>query len=85
MPLAKRELTQFMGMNFGKFLTAQRIPRRLREKVLVVADGDKTIWVCPVRISEPAKVTSRTRSVLQLEMTDLEHRQNSVDATAPGQ
>jgi tRNA(Ile)-lysidine synthase len=69
----------------GKFLTAQRIPRRLREKVLVVADGDKTIWVCPVRISEPAKVTSRTRSGLQLEMTDLEHRQNSVDAMAPGQ
>jgi tRNA(Ile)-lysidine synthase len=69
----------------GKFLTAQRIPHRLREKVLIVADSDKTIWVCPVRISESAKVTSRTRSVLQLQITALEHRQNSVDAAAPGQ
>jgi tRNA(Ile)-lysidine synthase len=58
----------------GKFLTAQRIPHRLRDRVLIVADCDKTIWVCPVRMSEPAKVTSRTRSVLQLRMTALEGR-----------
>ncbi|MHC4356884.1 MAG: tRNA lysidine(34) synthetase TilS C-terminal domain-containing protein, partial [Planctomycetota bacterium] len=69
----------------GKFLTAQRIPHRLREKVLIVADSDKTIWVCPLRLSESAKITTRTRSVLQLRMTILERRQNSVDAVAPGQ
>ena len=69
----------------GKFLTAQRVPPRMRQEVLVVADAEKIIWVCPVRISEQAKVTSQTRTVLQLQITNLEGRQNSVDTTEPGQ
>ena len=67
-------LGQKSKKKIGKFLTAQRVPLRLREKVLIVADGDKTIWVCPVRISELAKVTNRTSSVLQLQVTVLEDR-----------
>ncbi len=69
----------------GKFLTAQRVPHRMREKVLVVGDAGKIIWVCPVRMSEQAKVASETRTVLQLQVTDLNDRQNSVDTTKPGQ
>jgi tRNA(Ile)-lysidine synthase len=67
----------------GKFLTAQRIPHRLREEVRVVADAEKIIWVCPVRISERVKVTSQTRTVLQLLVTDLTGPQNSLDAIQP--
>ena len=69
----------------GKFLTAQRIPRRVRQQVLVVADGEKIIWVWPVRMSEQAKVTADTRTILQLQITDLNDRQNSVDTAGPGQ
>ncbi len=52
----------------GKFLTAQRVPHRLRRNIFVVADGEKIIWVCPVRISEQAKVTGETRRIVQLQI-----------------
>jgi tRNA(Ile)-lysidine synthase len=69
----------------GKFLTAQRLPHQIRNRVLVVADAEKIIWIWPVRMSEQAKVTAETGKILQLRMTDINHRQNSVDAAGPGQ
>jgi len=54
----------------GKFLTGQRVLRRIREKVLIVADSEKVIWVWPIRISERAKVTEETRKILRLQITD---------------
>jgi tRNA(Ile)-lysidine synthase len=69
----------------GKFLSAQRVPRRTRNHVLVVAGAEKIIWVWPVRMSEQAKVTADTRTILQLQMTNLNDRQNSVDTAGPGQ
>ena len=69
----------------GKFLTAQRIPHRIRKGVLVVAGAEKIIWVWPIRMSELAKVTADTRAVLQLQIANLSDRQNSVDTARPGQ
>lgn len=69
----------------GKFLTAQRVPQRIRRQVLVVAGVEKVIWVWPVRMSERAKVTADTRMILQLQITDLNDRKNSVDTAGPGQ
>ncbi len=54
----------------GKFLTAAKVPLRIREKLLVVADSQRIIWVWPIRISERAKVTAKTREILQLQITD---------------
>ena len=54
----------------GKFLTAQRVPPRIRQKLLIVADKEKIIWVWPIRISEQAKVTEATRKTLRLQITD---------------
>ena len=54
----------------GKVLTAAKIPRQIREKILIVADSEKIIWVCPIRISELAKIAGGTRNVLQLQITD---------------
>ena len=54
----------------GKFLTAARVPQKVREKVLVVADSKRIIWVWPVRMSEQVKVNSKTRKVLHLQITD---------------
>jgi len=54
----------------GKFLTSQRVPHQMRAKVLVVTDAEKIIWVWPIRISEQAKVTSETRKILHLQISE---------------
>jgi tRNA(Ile)-lysidine synthase len=53
----------------GKFLTTAKVPCAQRTRILVFADQEKIIWVCPARISEQAKVTSTTRRVLALTVT----------------
>jgi tRNA(Ile)-lysidine synthase len=55
----------------GKFLTAARVPQEVRQKVLIVADRERIIWVWPIRIAEQAKVTSGTRKILQLQITSM--------------
>jgi tRNA(Ile)-lysidine synthase len=54
----------------GKFLTSAKAPQELREKILIVSDREKIIWVWPIRMSEHAKVDSGTRKILQLRITD---------------
>jgi tRNA(Ile)-lysidine synthase len=64
----------------GKFLTAAKASQSLRRRLLVVADSDlpggalaksgKIIWLCPVRISEQAKVANDTRKVIQIKISD---------------
>jgi tRNA(Ile)-lysidine synthase len=56
----------------GKFLTAAKVPQKIRSKTLIIADGEKIIWVWPIRISEQAKVTHQTRRILQLQITETE-------------
>jgi tRNA(Ile)-lysidine synthase len=58
----------------GKFLTAAKTPRQIREKIFIVADAEKIIWVWPVRISEQAKVTGSTRKILQLQINGAGNR-----------
>lgn len=53
----------------GKFLTTAKAPRDLREQILIFADREKIVWVCPIRISEQAKVTQSTQHILQLTVT----------------
>ncbi len=50
----------------GKFLTTAGVPRQLRERVVVLADQEKVIWVCPVRIAESVKLTEQTQRILAL-------------------
>jgi tRNA(Ile)-lysidine synthase len=55
----------------GKFLTTAKVACDLRERILILADRERILWVYPVRISEQAKITGRTRHVLQLTIRDL--------------
>jgi tRNA(Ile)-lysidine synthase len=55
----------------GKFLTTAKVSRDLREQILVFADQERIVWVCPVRLSEQVKITERTRRVLQLTVRHL--------------
>jgi tRNA(Ile)-lysidine synthase len=56
----------------GKFLTDARVPQKMRSKTLIIADGEKIIWVWPIRISEHAKVSSQTHKILQLRIIEAE-------------
>ena len=60
----------------GKFLTASRVPQRIREKVLIVADSEKIIWVWPIRMSEQVRVDGGTRKILRLQITDADSNQS---------
>jgi len=55
----------------GKFLTAAKVPQQKRKKVLIVADAEEIIWLWPIRISEKTKINSRTRNILQLQITEM--------------
>jgi tRNA(Ile)-lysidine synthase len=55
----------------GKFLTAARVPQEVRQKLLIVADSERIVWVWPIRIAEQAKVTAGTRKILQLQITGM--------------
>ena len=50
----------------GKFLTAARVSPEIREKVFIVEDSEKILWVAPIRICEQAKVIKKTRQILQI-------------------
>jgi tRNA(Ile)-lysidine synthase len=52
----------------GKFLTASKVPSDVREKVLIVKDDEKIIWLAPVRASELTKVDSETRRILEISL-----------------
>lgn len=54
----------------GRFLISSKVPQRIRPKVLIVADSEEIIWVWPIRISDKTKVTGRTQTILQLQITD---------------
>ncbi|MCC8137182.1 MAG: tRNA lysidine(34) synthetase TilS [Clostridiales bacterium] len=49
-----------------EYLIEQKIPRDMRDQVLLLADGSHILWVIGWRISEAAKVTDETRQVLKV-------------------
>jgi len=53
----------------GKFLTSSQVDYRLREKIIVVEDAKRIIWVGPVRASEETRVCGATGRVLCVEIS----------------
>ena len=51
----------------GRFLTANKIDYRLREKVIIIEDDKRIIWVSPVRASEKTRVDRGTKNILQIQ------------------
>ncbi len=60
----------------GKFITDLKVPQNIRRKLLVVTDGEKIIWLWPIRMAEPAKITGSTKKILQLKITDSQNMHN---------
>ena len=52
----------------GKFLTAQKVLRDLRQRLLIIADSEKIIWLACLRAGEPTRVTNQTQKILQLQI-----------------
>ncbi|MCP4454311.1 MAG: tRNA lysidine(34) synthetase TilS [Planctomycetes bacterium] len=51
----------------GKFLGRARVKGADRIHTVILCDSEQTIlWVCPVRMSEVAKVTNKTKEVLEI-------------------
>ena len=49
------------------FMIDEKIPRSLRDRILLVADGSHILWIVGYRISEFYKVTEHTSTILQIE------------------
>lgn len=54
----------------GKFLTTAKVSQSLRRQLLVVADREKIVWLCPIRISEQAKVSNDTRRIVRIKISE---------------
>lgn len=52
----------------SRILIDQKLPRELREQILVVADGSHVIWIPGIRISEACKITKDTCRILELRL-----------------
>jgi tRNA(Ile)-lysidine synthase len=61
-------LGQKAEKKIGKFLTDQKVSDEIRNKILIIEDSEKIIWLYPIRISEETKITSQTRKILQLQI-----------------
>lgn len=66
----------------GKFLTTAKVPEKIRKQSLIFADAERIIWVCPIRISESARVVQNTRRLLELSVTCVEGDHDQPKAVA---
>jgi tRNA(Ile)-lysidine synthetase-like protein len=56
----------------GKFLTSAPIDPDTRNRIFIIEDAEKILWVAPVRISESAKVSEETGRILQIRINLLQ-------------
>jgi len=52
----------------GNILTDRKVPRFLRDEIPVILDREGIIWIAGIEIADRAKITSRTRQVLELKL-----------------
>lgn len=52
----------------ARFLIDEKVPQNNRQKSLVIADKEKIIWLWPFRMCEQAKVTEKTKRILQMKI-----------------
>lgn len=57
----------------SRYYMDRKIPKSLRERQLVLADGSHIVWIFPERISEDYKVNSNTKRVLVVTRERVRH------------
>lgn len=53
-------------MKVSDFLINQKISRFDKDKLIVLCDDEKIIWICGMRLDDRVKITSSTRQILKL-------------------
>ena len=53
-----------------KFMTDEKIPRDMRDLMVMIADGNNVLWVPGYRISASCKVSEATRYILEIKIDD---------------
>lgn len=53
--------------SLSRYFIDEKIPRQLRDKIPLVADGSHIVWIAGRRVSEDYKITKSTRRYLKLE------------------
>ena len=48
------------------YLVNEKVPRKQRDKILLLADGSHILWVVGGRMSEYYKITEQTRQILEV-------------------
>ena len=57
-------------MSLKDYFINEKIPVSLRDKIWLVCDEDRVIWVVGYRLSEAFKIRETTGKVLQLDFTE---------------
>ena len=68
--LSKDYLTvnnQLATKTLKDYMIDEKIPKEMRDKIPVVADGSHILWIIGYRISEAYKITDKTKTVIELE------------------
>ena len=55
----------------GKFLTSAKVSRIFRDQVVIVEDAKRIIWVSPIRPCASAKITNKTKQVLEIQRREI--------------
>ena len=66
-PLGSRGSTKLK-----KFFIDNKVPKAVRDRVPIVTDGQRIVWVVGYRIGDEVKITDGTRKVLKLKVKRLE-------------
>ncbi len=61
------------------YLIDCKVPRRERDRILLLAAGSHVLWVVGYRISEAAKVTEHTRKVLKIQVEEKTREREDTD------
>ena len=54
------------------YLIDCKVPRQKRDRIWLFADGSHVLWAVGLRISEGAKVTNETKTVLKIQLEEKE-------------
>lgn len=74
-----RQTGDYITLRDGKrktvksYMIDEKIPRELRERIPLLADGSHILWIVGYRISEYYKITGQTKQILQVQMLQNSH------------
>ncbi|MCI0499372.1 MAG: tRNA lysidine(34) synthetase TilS [Planctomycetales bacterium] len=54
--------------NIARFLLDSGLDTQTRQEAFVVADTEKVLWLAPIRMSEPAKLTRQTSKIVEIRL-----------------